>query len=102
MRYAAGSLLMILLTERVEELGEDHPLQTLRAAVSARKQLDGIELKPLSKTELGSLAREVMSGELNQAKQDELFAEIEGNPFFVVRPLRNNETGVSRKVCGRC
>lgn len=94
MRYAAGSPLMILLTERVEELGEDHPLQTLRAAVSARKQLDEIELKPLSKTELGLLAREVMSSDLSESKQDELFAETEGNPFFVVETLRSSEAGV--------
>ncbi len=94
MRYATQSPLMILLTERVGELGEDHPLQTLRAALRARKQLSEIELQPLSRTELGLLAREVMNGELSEAKQDELFAETEGNPFFIVETLRNNEAGV--------
>jgi len=94
-RYAAGSPLMLLVTERVEELNENHPMQQLRAALLARKQLDGIELKPLNKTELGLLAREVTGAELSESNQEKLFSETEGNPFFVVETLRSNEAGVA-------
>jgi tetratricopeptide (TPR) repeat protein len=93
MRYAAGSPLMLLATERVEELNENHPIQQLRAALLARKQLDGTELKPLNKMELGLLAREVIGTELSESNQEKLFSETEGNPFFVVETLRNSEAG---------
>lgn len=94
MRYAAGSPLMLLATARVEELDANHSLQRLRAALQARKQFHELELNPLDRMEVGLLAREIMGGELSDARQDELFAETEGNPFFVVETLRNNEAGV--------
>lgn len=91
MRYAARSPLMILATARAEELGANHPLLQLRLTLQSRGQLDEIELSPLSKTDLGLLAREVTGADLSETKREELFAETEGNPFFIVEILRSSE-----------
>lgn len=93
MRYGAERPLMLVATARVEALDANHPLQQLRIALQSRKQLDELELNPLDRMEVGLLAREATGVELGEAQEEALFAETEGNPFFVLETLRSNEEG---------
>ena len=101
MRYDANAALMILMTARVEELDEEHPLTQLRLSLQERKQLHELELMPLDKPELGLLARDVLGRDLEKAEEDELFRQTEGNPLFIVETLRSgkiNETGMPQTL----
>ncbi|HNW13570.1 MAG TPA: AAA family ATPase [Anaerolineaceae bacterium] len=91
MRYDANAALMILMTARVEELDEEHPLTQLRLSLQERKQLHELELMPLDKPELGLLARDVLGRDLEKAEEDELFRQTEGNPLFIVETLRSGK-----------
>lgn len=91
MRYDAHAPLMILMTARVEELDEAHPLNQLRLSLQERRQLHELELAPLDKPELGLLARDVLGRDLAAAEEDELFRQTEGNPLFIVETLRSGK-----------
>ena len=80
---------MILATARVEALDESNPLNQLRLALQSKGKSIEMELAPLEKSDVASLARDLTGGELDDAKIDSLFAETEGNPFFVVEMLRS-------------
>ena len=91
LRYDAGAPLMILATARVETLDEKNPLNQLRLTLQSKGKSIEMELAPLEKTDVASLARDLMGGELNSVKIDSLYAETEGNPFFVVETLRSGD-----------
>ncbi|MBL1173006.1 MAG: AAA family ATPase [Chloroflexi bacterium] len=91
MRYDANAPLMILMTARVEELNEAHPLNQLRLSLQERGQLHELELAPLDKPELSLLARDVLGRDLAAAEKDELFRQTEGNPLFIVETLRSGK-----------
>ena len=89
LRYDVRAPLMVLATARIEELESSHPLNQLRLTLQAKDQFKELELAPLNKMELGLLARDVTGKELSEKKQDELYTETEGNPFFTVEMLRS-------------
>ncbi len=91
LRYDADAPLMILATARVETLDEKNPLNQLRLMLQSKGKSIEMELAPLEKPDVASLARDLMGGELDSAKIDSLYAETEGNPFFVVETLRSGD-----------
>ena len=91
LRYDADAPLMILATVRVETLDEKNPLNQLRLTLQSKGKSIEMELAPLERPDVVSLARDLMGGELDSAKIDSLYAETEGNPFFVVETLRSGD-----------
>ena len=92
MRYDADASLMILATVRVETLDEKDPFNQLRLALQAKGKSIEMELAPLEKPDVASLARDLTGGELDSEKIDSLYAETEGNPFFIVETLRSGDS----------
>ena len=79
-----GAALLVVGTARSEEIGPQHPLQSLLLAVGASGRLTELELGPLRRDDTAALARTVFGRELDEAQQDVLYRETEGNPLFVV------------------
>ncbi len=92
LRYDAGAPLMILATVRVETLDEKNPLNQLRLTLQAKGKSVEMELAPLEKTDVAMLARDLMGDEFDSAKIESLYAETEGNPFFIVETLRSGDS----------
>lgn len=91
LRYDRNAPLMILATARIEELEAQHPLNQLRLPLQSKEMGVEMELAPLDKSTLGQLARNLTGVELDAQRQAELYAESEGNPFFLVELLRSGE-----------
>jgi DNA-binding SARP family transcriptional activator len=88
LRSEARARLMVLATMRPEELGDDHALSALLAALRRNDQLAEIELKPFGPGETAALARQITGRELDQKLAARLYQETEGNALFVVEFLR--------------
>jgi class 3 adenylate cyclase len=105
LRFSEPLRVLILGTYRDTELGRRHPLSDLLADL--RRQ-GGVERIPLSGLDAAAVARfvEEMAGH-DLAAEDEAFsraiyAETEGNPFFVGEVLRHlAETGAVERRDGR-
>jgi DNA-binding SARP family transcriptional activator len=80
--------LLVVATARSEELGPEHPAQSLLHAARASGHAVELELEPLSHAEVAALARNVSGRELNERRQALVYRETEGNPLFVVELAR--------------
>jgi serine/threonine protein kinase/tetratricopeptide (TPR) repeat protein len=88
LRFEAQARLLLLATVRPEELGEDHPLQSLLAALRPRGQLTEIQLEPLNAPDTVTLASHIAGQEVAPEAAPYLYRETEGNPLFVVETVR--------------
>ncbi|HEV2775839.1 MAG TPA: AAA family ATPase [Solirubrobacteraceae bacterium] len=85
-RSRAG--LLIVSTVRSEEVGPQHPLQSLLHDARSSGQLTELELGPLGRVDTAMLAGAICGRELDDAQADLLYRETEGNPLFVVEWVR--------------
>jgi predicted ATPase len=77
----------VAATARREELDPRHPLHDLVAGLRGLERLVEVELGRLSRTETGVLAERFAGHPLEGPDAEQLFAETEGNPLFVVEAL---------------
>lgn len=92
-RVAEGML--IVLTARREEVEPGHPLIVLRDSLELLERLSELRLERFSREATGALGSRLTGTQLDEGRVDELFAETEGNPLFVVETLR---AGGDRRV----
>lgn len=83
-----GPRLLLLGTERSEEITSGHPLTALLEGLRRSNQVTQIEIGPLNEAETVSLAKTVFEQALTSAQAAQLYAETEGNPLFVVETMR--------------
>jgi DNA-binding SARP family transcriptional activator len=98
LRREPTSHLVVVATARREEIDRDHPVQELVAGLHALDRCVEIELSRLDPAETALLARKLAGTPLDTRR---LYAETEGNPFFVVEALRvgwTPDAPVSRRV----
>lgn len=88
LRSRPRAALLVVATARSEEIGPQHPLQSLMLAARASGQLTELELGPLRRDDTAMLARTVSGRELDDTQEDLLYRETEGNPLFVVEWVR--------------
>lgn len=88
LRSQSGAGLLVVGTVRSEDLGQQHPLQSLLRDVRSSGQLTELELGPLRRADTAMLASAVSGRDLDDAQADLLFRETEGNPLFVVEWVR--------------
>lgn len=98
MRFNPSARMLLLMTARLEELEDGHPLNQLRLALQSKGQVVEIELNPLDRHELRLLARDVSEKDLSDESEALLFSETEGNPFFLVEILRSGEYGEGKSL----
>jgi len=72
----------------MEEVDTDHPLTALRLALRREELITEIELTPLNATEVTALAQDIATNHLTMEQIEQLYADTEGNPLFVVETVR--------------
>jgi DNA-binding SARP family transcriptional activator/tetratricopeptide (TPR) repeat protein len=85
--------LLVVATARSEELGPDHPAQSLLLAGRAGGQTVELELERLDGADTAALARSMSGRELDRGHQELVYRETEGNPLFVVELMRAGFAG---------
>ena len=80
--------MLVVLTARREELDAGHALTGLRDSLALLERLTELRLKRLSRDATGALGCQLTGSQLDQGRIEELFAETEGNPLFVVESVR--------------
>lgn len=88
LRYAPGSRLLVVLTLRREEQGDNPALGALLRTLRQQGQLEQLELGPLERAASAALARSVLGRALDAEREAALYAATEGNPLFIVEALR--------------
>jgi DNA-binding SARP family transcriptional activator len=89
LHWPQRSRLLLLVTARVEELHDAHPLCELMRDLQRTRQITEIDLKPLGAMETATLAERLAGRMLTQQQADTLYRETEGNPLFVVEVVQN-------------
>jgi DNA-binding SARP family transcriptional activator len=95
------SQLLVAGTYRNDEIGEDHPLQTLRNSLYREERLYEIGLLPLTEEGAAQLAEAVYEDTLTAAEQHNLFESTNGNPLFVVETMRARLSDTQYQAAGR-
>ncbi len=80
--------LLVVATARIEELGTDHPAQSLLRSAQGDARVTKLELTPLHPNETATLAANVAGHDLDAGSEGRLHRETEGNPLFVVEWVR--------------
>ena len=80
--------LLVVATARIEELGADHPAQSLLRSAQGDARVTELELAPLRPDETATLAANVAGRDLGDGHEQRLHRETEGNPLFVVEWVR--------------
>ena len=88
LRVGAKTRLLLVATARREEIDDGHPLQELIAGLRALERLTEIELDRLNHAETAALAGQLAGRVLPDQRAEQLYAETEGNPLFIVEALR--------------
>jgi DNA-binding CsgD family transcriptional regulator/tetratricopeptide (TPR) repeat protein len=73
---------LLVGTYRTDELNHRHALLPLLAGIERSVLVERIDLKPLSRAEVGALAAEILGAVLDDADIDALYARGGGSPFF--------------------
>ena len=87
-RVHAASPLLVVATIRREELDDLHPLERLVDGLRILDRVLEIGLDRLGKADTESLANHLVGKELGARRTEDLFAETEGNPLFIVESIR--------------
>jgi serine/threonine protein kinase/predicted ATPase len=97
LRFDPQAQLLLLATLRPEEIGDDHPLQSLLAALRPRGQLTELQLEALNAPDTATLAAHIAGQEVGPDAVADLYRETEGNPLFVVETIRMSAAGTKGK-----
>lgn len=81
--------LLVAATARSEELGADHPAQSLLRAARSTGQVVELELAALGYDDTIALAASVHDSELGADQEQLVFRETEGHPLLVVEWMRS-------------
>jgi len=88
LRFDPTARLLIVGTLRVEELTDEHHLQSWMATMQREGRLTQLTLEGLSAAETASLAAQLAGHDLEANAANRLFQETEGNALFVVETMR--------------
>ncbi len=86
MRATAAARVLIVATYREEETSRQHPLRELRREFQQEGRITHLGLTRLDQDAVVALAQQVVSAPPDVAQQ--LYAESEGNPFFLSELVR--------------
>jgi tetratricopeptide (TPR) repeat protein len=87
-RHEPGARVLLVVTVRPEEVGDDHPLHRTLASWRHSGLLDEIDLGPLDRGDTARLAAAVVDAPLDDEAAARVFGETEGNPLFTVEIAR--------------
>jgi oligopeptide transport system substrate-binding protein len=88
-RHLVTYPVLILVTLRPEAVGRRHPLQAFRQELERERLLAALHLDRLSREAVEALVTEMSgAGEVTVPLARRLYAETEGNPFFLMEVIR--------------
>lgn len=93
-RLEPSSPTLIVATVRQEELDDKHPLSAVVSGLKAIDRTAEIALRRLSRAHTAALARYL---DFESTSLDDLYAETEGNPLFIVETIRAVREGRCEK-----
>ncbi|MEP7202815.1 MAG: AAA family ATPase [Ilumatobacteraceae bacterium] len=88
LRQDRGSPLLVVATARREDLGETHSLRGLINGLQAIDRIDEITIDRLTRGATEQLVEELAGYRVDAAAIDDLYANTEGNPLFIVETVR--------------
>ena len=88
LRFDPKAPLLLVGTERLEEITTGHPLASLSLSLRREGLLTEVILDPLNANETAYLAAHLIGEHLDRAVITALYQETEGNPLFVVETVR--------------
>ncbi len=97
LRFDPQAQLLVVATARLEEMGADHPLESLQVTLRRGGHVTELLLDALNAADTASLAAHVAGRDLEPDAVADLYQETEGNPLFVVEIMRMS-TGGARGV----
>lgn len=98
LKSTPSARLLVIGTERSEEVDEAHPLQQLQMSLLRDGQLSRVDLAPLNAEESAALAQQVANQSLSTASAARLYAETAGNPLFIVESIRAGAEQLDRRL----
>jgi len=84
LRFPTHVPLLLICTQRAEELPLDHLLMTLWAALRRDQRLVELELGPLDSNAIARLTRHIAGGAVDDHAIQQIVDESEGNPLFAI------------------
>jgi DNA-binding SARP family transcriptional activator/tetratricopeptide (TPR) repeat protein len=87
-RLDPQSPLLVVATVRREELDDGHPLNAVTAGLQIIDRTTEIPLGRLDRANTEQLARDLGGSDFDAESVDDLHAETEGNPLFIVEAIR--------------
>lgn len=97
-RLDALNPLLIVATARREDIAQGSPAGSLFAGLQMIDRATEVALGPLTPSEAAELARHLVRNEIDGSSLDELYAETEGNPLFIVEAIRAGWDGADRSA----
>ncbi len=88
LRFDPTAALLAVATVRREDLEGSHALHELLDSLTVTDRVTEIALDRLSRAETVELAHDLAGEDVAPSSVDELFAETEGNPLFIVESVR--------------
>jgi predicted ATPase/DNA-binding SARP family transcriptional activator len=88
LHFAPQARLLVVGTSRIEEVDNAHPLRALQLGLRREAFITELELPPLNAAEVTALAHEIAENALTREQTQQLYADTEGNPLFVVETVR--------------
>lgn len=88
LRFDPGAPLLAIATVRREDLEDSHLLHELLGSLTVDDRVTEIALDRLSPADTAELARGLVGDAIGPSAVDELFADTEGNPLFIVESVR--------------
>jgi tetratricopeptide (TPR) repeat protein len=87
-RHNLRARVLVVATVRREDLADDAAINAVAAGLASVDQLTEVTLARLSRAECEALARDLVDGDLTDRSIDQLHADSEGNPLFIVESIR--------------
>ena len=97
-RLDTGNPLLIVATARREDVNEGSPAGSLFAGLQMIERATEVAVRPLTPSDAAQLLRHLVSSEIDASSLDDLYADTEGNPLFIVEAVRAGWSGVDRGV----
>ena len=92
-RHARAERVALVATFRTDEVHREHPLRALLAGLARNERTRRVELRRLTRGQVGDQLEGILGHPPEPALADDLFARSQGNPFYVEELLDARRAG---------
>ena len=95
-RLGTSHPLLVVATARREDVEENSPVGSLIAGLQVIERATEVPVPPLKRSDAAQLVHALVSTEIDASSFDDLYADTEGNPLFIVEAIRAGWNGDDR------